>query len=131
VKGELEPVVMIPRFTSYLGEGTYTTIPMEVSSFRRATLEFWRGTLVGTAGQTTFAAHFEQASEADPPGGWSAIVSSITTPNDSDLLDLEFSKAYFRIRIVLATDDVNNLAAITCWAAGSLERRVPPGAGAP
>lgn len=128
MKGDLVPVVMIPRFTSYVGEGTYTTVPMDVSGFKSATLEFWRGLLHGTVGQVSFNAHFEEAAQPSPPSAsdWVALISPISAPNTSSLLPLTFTRQFFRIRIELATsDDTNNLAAITCWAAGSLEKRIP------
>ena len=27
------PLVMIPRFTTYIGQGTYTTAPLDVSAY--------------------------------------------------------------------------------------------------
>jgi hypothetical protein len=132
MKGELVPVVMIPRFTSYVGAGTYTTIPIDVSGFKLATLEFWRGQLLGTVGDVSFEANFEEASQADPPSinDWHALVTAITAPNDSDLLTLEFTRQFFRVRIAMSYGAASNkLTALTCWAAGSLERRIPMGEG--
>ena len=129
MNGELLPLVMIPRFTSYVGEGTYTTVPLEISEFEGAAIEFWRGHLAGKAQGATFAAYLEEAFEASPPtlADWTTLAST-TADNASNLYQVAFSQRYFRIRIVLVKDATNGLAAITCWAAGTLERRIPPGA---
>ena len=125
--GEIVPVVMLPRFTSYLGEGTYTTVPLDVSEYAGAAIEFWRGKLRSPA-TGTFAAYFEEASEPwGSDGAWSTL-DDFSTADASDLVEVEFSKKYFRIRIVL-TDSTYHAVGITCWAAGSLQRRIPPVAG--
>lgn len=132
MKGELIPLVMLPRYTSYLGEGTYTTVPLEVTDFAGAALEFWRGPLAGKPQGATFAAYLEEAVEPSPdpadPDGWK-VLASTTADDATSLLKVAFSRRYLRFRVVLVADLTNGLAAITCWAAGSLERRMPPGAG--
>ncbi|MEJ2202960.1 MAG: hypothetical protein P8170_02490 [Gemmatimonadota bacterium] len=34
--GELVPLVLIPRYTSYVGDGTFTTIAMDVTEYESA-----------------------------------------------------------------------------------------------
>jgi len=136
--GELVPLVMIPRFTSFLGPTTFSTNPLDVSEYERSHLEFWRGELAGSAGSpvATFTAHFEEANEPDPPGGaWTIVptpgfTTPITTANANSLVTpLNFTKKYFRIRIVLTGTSTGHCG-ITCWAAGNLEKRIPVEAGA-
>lgn len=128
MKGELVPLLMLPRFTSYVGPATYSTNPLDVSEYARANLEFWRGELAGSQVSptpSTFTAHFEGASEPDPAGGaWSAIVTAITSVNTYGIVELPLNRRFFRIRIVLTATPAG-LCAITCWAAGNLERRIP------
>lgn len=124
--GELVPLVMIPRFTSYVGEGTFTTLALDVSAFGKANVEFWRGALMGGSDPTPaeFEAVFEEANQADTEeADWTAIGSAITTPSANDLVSLEFTKKYFRIRIDLTASNLGS-AAITAWAAGNLELRI-------
>jgi hypothetical protein len=127
--GESVPLVMIPRFTSYVGPSTYSTNPLDVSEYAKANLEFWRGELAGSQvtppDQSTFTAYFEEASDPNPPSGnWTAIVTAITSVNTNSVVELPFTKKFFRIRIVLTATPAG-LCAITCWAAGNLERRIP------
>ena len=123
--GELVPVVMLPRFTSYLGEGTYTTVPLDVSDYEGASLEFWRGKLRSPA-SGTFNAYFEEASEPTMPNDRWTQLASYSTADASVLVPLVFTKKFFRIRIEL-TDATNHGVGITCWAAGSLQKRIPMG----
>jgi hypothetical protein len=127
--GETVPFVLIPRFTSYVGEGTYTTLALDVSAYSGAHLEFWRGRLLGAADPMPepyemFEAHFEEANQADAPeADWTGIGAVIDEPNANDLVSLEFTKRYFRVRIVLV-DSTEDRVALTCWAAGNLVRRI-------
>lgn len=125
--GELAPVVMLPRFTSFVGGGTFTTAPLDVSEFSKVYLEFWRGELAGSqlSPAAAFSAQLEEASDPNPPGGtWTPLGSAITAVNTYTLEERTLTKRFFRIRIVL---DLGNggVGAITCWAAGDFERRIP------
>lgn len=127
--GEIVPLVMIPRFTSYLGEGTYTTVPLDVSDYEGATLEFWRGQL-RSPGTGTFTAYFEQASEPWADDTLWNVLATVTSANASSLETLTFSRfPYFRVRIVLE-DATYHAVGVTCWAAGFLRKRDHGGAAA-
>jgi hypothetical protein len=127
--GELTPLVMIPRYTSYVGAATYTTVPLEISEFSGAAIEFWRGQLAGKPQGATFQAYLQEAFDLSLPEAeaWTNLAST-STDDTSTVFKVTFTKRYFRIKIVLTGEPTDNLVAITCWAAGSLERRVPPGA---
>lgn len=122
--GESVPLVMIPRFTSYVGGLTdYTTVPLDVSEFTMAWVTFWRGPLVGDTGNgAKFEAWFEvsqdaQTWEKQPPSPF-----VINTPDTWDSYSVGFSRRWFRMKVRL-TPDTDDIVAITCWAVGSLERR--------
>ena len=126
--GELAPLVLAARFTSYLGPGIHSTAPLDVSAYDRAAFEFWRGSLAGTGAD--FKAFFEQADEpgpdpattmGDPVSPWSNVITPITTPATNSLVTFNLTKRYLRLRIGLTGDE----AAITLWAVGSLRKRVP------
>lgn len=127
--GELVPLVMIPRFTSYVGEASYTTVPMDISGFSGAALEFWRGQLAAKVQGATFNAYLEEAFDLSLPEAEAWTVLDSTDVDDATaVFKVAFTRRYFRIRIVLVADLTYGIAAITCWAAGNLERRIPPGA---
>ena len=128
MKGELAPLVLAARFTSFLGPGVHTTAPLDVSGYDRAVFEFWRGNLAGAS--ASFKAFFEQAEtpgpdpaswNSDPLNPWSNLVTPLTTVNTSVLVTLTLTQRYLRMRIGLNGDE----AAITLFAVGSLRKRIP------
>jgi len=113
------PLVMIPRFTSYVGAGTYTSVAMDVSEFAHFILTVWRGPLVsGTS--PTFTMVFEESDDADV---WSAFsgISTINTANANSVVESDLTRRWMRVKVTLAQS--TSTIAITCWAIGNLERR--------
>lgn len=47
--GELTPLVLLPRYSTYVGESTFMTIAMDVTEYEMAIVNCWRGKLLGTA----------------------------------------------------------------------------------
>jgi hypothetical protein len=119
--GELVPLVMIPRFTTYAASGTYSTIAMDVTEYQNAILNVWRNAGVGTA--PTFGIKFEESTDQV---SWS--VCSVTPsggPNYDPGADSEgqyiaaLKKRWFRVSIILGGTG----AVVMCWAVGFLEQR--------
>ena len=120
--GELVPAVIMPRFTSYVGPGTYATVPLDVTEFPGGLVTFWRGPLVGGAASTPFQAIFEESQDAQV---WrSTSPGTVTTVNRSDPYAVLFGQRWFRVRVVLAAD-ANGVVALSMWLSGAFERRVP------
>lgn len=122
--GALVPAVLLPRFTSYVGEGTYTTVPMSVEAFDKGRVTFWRGPLVGGAASNPFRAYFEESHDAVT---WTEAASTpsqpVTTPNTSAGYAISFKKRWFRIRVELLAD-AGDVVGISLWMVGALEARV-------
>ena len=116
------PLVMIPRFTSYVGAAAYTTAPLDVSEYGSFVLTVWRGPLVGTpVSGAALSLVFEQSDDADV---WSTFtgVSAITTANANSVVTADLTMRWFRAKVTL-TEDANHVVALTCWAVGNLVRR--------
>jgi hypothetical protein len=126
--GELVPLVLLPRYTTYAGlisAEFFTTIAMDVTQYESAIVNFWRGKIVGTAGSPhLFIVKFEESTDqvswtecAGSPDG-----STITYPveNVEKQYTLELKKRWFRIKVQLGNAD--NIA--SCWAVGFLEERL-------
>ena len=116
--GELVPLVMLPRYSSYAGADTFTTIGMEVSDYSSAIVNAWRGPLVGTS--PTFGITFQESTDQN---SWSTCAG--TTADSDPTADTEvqytatLNKRWFRIKVTLGgTDPIG-----TCWAIGFLELR--------
>ena len=116
--GELTPLVLLPRYTSYAGATTFTTIGMEVTDYSKALVNVWRGPLLGTA--ATIAFTFEESTDQT---NWTTC-NGITPPLDPGAdteaqYQPELNKRWFRIKVTLGGTDPSG----TCWAIGFLERR--------
>jgi hypothetical protein len=123
MRGALVPLVLIPRFTSYIGEGTFVTNAMDVSAYASMAVEFWRGPLLGSA-PASFSATFEGSTDGVEwfnitPGGGAITGAGTTALYTLDPLTYRF----LRISVVLVASDSDE-AAITCWAAGNFELRL-------
>jgi hypothetical protein len=121
-RGELVPLVLIPRFTSFFGTSELATVALDVSAFAGGEATLWRGKLIG-AGATfelyTETSHDGIAWFGYPLGGGGAPVP--WDPGDDDFVDvgLAFAHRWFRVRVVLTGTDPG----VTCWMTGMLEYR--------
>ena len=122
--GALIPMVVLPRFTSYVGAGSFTMEPMPVVTFDKGQVLFWRGPLVGGAASDPFRAYFEESHDAVI---WSEAATTpsqpVTTADTSGTFSIHFKKRWFRIRVELAAN-ASGVVAISLWMVGELERRV-------
>jgi len=115
--GELVPLVLLPRYSTYVGAGTFTTIGMEVSDYSKAIVNVWRGALTGTT--PTFAVVFEESTDQE---NWTTCTSGSggdPGPSTEAQYQPELNKRWFRIKVTLGGTD----PAGTCWAIGFLEMR--------
>jgi len=128
MKGTVEPFVLIPRYTSYVGENkedggvdnSFATVPLDVSAFSKAVLTFWRGPLLGGPG-AAFSAQFESSHDGVT---WFPEGAAITSTDTSDKHDIDLDRRWFRVRIELTENPTNETVGITCWATGNLEQRL-------
>jgi hypothetical protein len=115
--GELVPLVLIPRYTSFIGAATFTTVGMDVSEFQKAHANTWRGPMTGSS--PTYAISFEESTDQDNwttcSGGSAADPGANTEAPYTPTL----TKRWFRVKLVLAGTN----PAVTTWCVGFLERR--------
>ena len=114
--GELIPLVLLPRYTTYAGATSFTTVAMDVTDYQSAIVNVWRGPSVGGA---TYAIKFQESTDQDnwttcdngTGGDPGADTEAQYTPN--------LKKRWFRAHITITgTDPV-----VSCWAVGFLELR--------
>ena len=99
MSGQLVPLVLIPRFSSYVGAGTFVTVGMDVSDYQKAIVNVWRGALTGSS--PTFLISFEESTDQD---SWSTCAGG--TPADPGALtEAQYTptlgKRWFRTKLVL------------------------------
>jgi hypothetical protein len=115
--GELVALVLIPRYSTYIGDTVFTTIAMDVTEFTKAIVNVWRGPLLGSA--PTYALSFEESTDQVT---WTTCANGTGGDPGEDTEDQytpDLKKRWFRAKLVLAGAG----AAVTTWAIGFLEMR--------
>ena len=115
--GELVPLVLLPRYSSYVGDSDFTTIAMDVSAYEKAIVNCWRGKLVGNT--PTFAISFEESTDQET---WTVCTNgSGGDPGQESETQYspELSKRWFRAKVTLT----GTQPSVSCWAIGFLELR--------
>ena len=114
--GLLVPLVLIPRYSTYAGPTTFTTIGMDVSEYEKAIVSYWRS--VG-ANLGTIAVSFEESMDQIT---WTACAGGpYTDPGASTEAQFQpvISKRWFRVTIILT--GANSVC--SCWCIGFLQQR--------
>jgi len=117
--GELVPLVMLPRYSTFAGGSTeFTTIAMDVTEFENAILNCWRGPLVGGGDfQLTFQESTDQTS-------WSTCAGTTADwdpgASTEDQVTAQLKKRWFRVKLNLTAAS----PVVTCWIVGFLEERL-------
>lgn len=127
--GELVPLVLLPRYTTYAGKPSsgntyFSTIALDVTQYQNAILNVWRGKLVGTAATPPVKFWFEESTDQD---SWSVCTGSPGGASGGDPGEnaetqyvLELKKRWFRVKVELGNAD----NVLSCWAVGFLEERL-------
>jgi len=116
--GELVPLVLLPRYTTYVGAHDFTTIAMEVTDYSSAIVNVWRGALTGTS--PGFNIVFQESTDQS---NWTTCGN--TSPTNDPGADREaqytpnLTKRWFRVKVTLSGTD----PAGSCWGIGFLELR--------
>lgn len=122
--GELVPLVLLPRYTTYAGKpgsGTpaFATIAMDVTEYSSAIVNLWRGALVGTAAALKF-----NLQESTDQLNWTTCQGTTADFAPSENVETQYTailnKRWFRITLELPNAD----NVLSCWAVGFLEQRV-------
>ena len=116
--GILIPGILVPRYSLYVGAGSYYTQPIAATSFCRLTLDFWKGNLIGS-GAPAVAVSFQEA--IDPTTFQDCVGGPWSVPSGSGESQFvaALSMNWFRFGILLSGTD----AGVTCWAQGFFEHR--------
>lgn len=116
--GELVPLVMIPRFSTYCGNDVFSTIAMDVTEYQAAILNVWRNTGVST---TTLTLQFQESTDGVVWSNCTTVPAAPHTPaaGTETQYEVTLKKRWFRM-----TAQPNSASSVvTCWAVGFLEQR--------
>ena len=116
--GDYVPLVLIPRYTSYVGAGVFTTIGMEVQDYSKAVVNVWRGNMTGTT--PTFGVTFEESTDQST---WTTCGGTTAMSDPGAVTEAQYTavltKRWFRVSLTLGGTD----PAVSAWALGFLEMR--------
>jgi len=117
--GELTPLTLIPRYTTYSGTASYTTIALEVTAFEKAIVNIFRNAMLGSVGNPAY--NLEESSDQVL---WSVCAGTGADFNPPAGTETQYNatltKRWFRIRLALPYPD----NVLTCYAVGFLEERL-------
>jgi len=119
-QGELVPLVLLPRYTSYVGASTFVTIAMDVTEYQTAIVNIWRGKLTGSS--PTILLTFQESTDQV---NWTTCAGTNVAAYDpgqetEGQASATIAKRWFRVQVVLG----GTSPAGTCWAVGFLEQRL-------
>lgn len=108
MQGEMVPVVLIPRFTSFRAGSDYDTAPLDVTAYDRLVV------MVGFSAQTGTDPSFTFQDSHDGVT-WFTLDTVTSSPTE---VRVDLTRRWLRVYVELSAD------VVTCWCAGSLRRRV-------
>jgi hypothetical protein len=128
-QGELVPLVLLPRYTTYAGLPTtgtpataplyFSTIAMDVTEYQNAIVNIWRGKLVGTTPGVAFTLE-----ESTDQVNWTTCSGTTAAFDPGENAETQYTailnKRWFRIIVLLGS----TTTVVTCWAVGFLEQRL-------
>lgn len=111
------PVVLFPRYSTFLGPMAFPTAFIPVAAYSSIYLEFWHGPITGGAPITITFDESNDAQDLTSCGGgpWSIPMGSGQSP-----LSASLSKAWLRATLILAGGPSSG---VTCYAQGFFELR--------
>lgn len=112
----VQKVLLLPRFSSFVGAGPFYTAPMNIRTYQKAFITGWRGTGVGPSpGTATITIQ-----ESTDLGVWIDNAVAIGPPVNSEVTqEVVFSLEWMRLKI----DLTGSFAAMTMWAVGNFVAR--------
>jgi hypothetical protein len=117
--GRSVPVVVVPRWTSYLGAGTFRTAPIPVAAYDVLSLNFMAGHPVGTTPGVTMA-----CKESNDMKVWTPCDGSTPAlPTAFTEIQWRFALSMAWVCFEITLIQSGNVVGLTCYAEGHLELR--------
>jgi len=117
--GVLVPVVMMRRFTTLVGVGSFSTVAIEVKDYEKAILSAWRGPVLFGA---TASFNVEESTDQKDWTLCSGASADWDPGEDTEgQVTATLTKRWLRVRAAQAGPSPR----VSCWVLGFLERREP------
>jgi hypothetical protein len=107
-----EILSLLPRFTTLVGQSSFTTAPVDVCGKETISLQAWRGSIEGGG---TFGLFLEQSIDAEH---WSPFNATAIDPGTDTVKSIEVCPMFrwFRARV-----ETTGNAQVTCWLEGGMK----------
>lgn len=120
--GQLTPLILVPRFSSYMGAADFVSAPVDVTAYSDAYVTVWRGLLVGSS--PAFQFYVQTSTDAIT---WTDFdlrpgIAPWVDPGFDTALAISFPCMYRWIRAKVRLEGTS--PAVTCWASGFVQNRV-------
>ncbi len=119
------PLVLVPRYSSYMGEGDYVSAALDVSAYSDGAVSVWRGKLVGAS--TAFKFYVQVSTDAlvwtDFP--LNGVGPTWIDPGENQVQVAAFTctRQWLRAKVTLEKNGADS-PAVSCWASGLITERV-------
>ena len=122
-KGKLVPIVLIPRFTSFVSVGTYSSVAIDVSGYSGGTVVAWPGPVYNSGGAAPgLLVKIQDSEDGDH---WFDIDNINLDSVTSGELDFALTRRWLRASTYLHNSGMtSDPIGVTCWCTGSLESRL-------
>lgn len=111
---EVRKVVLVPRFTTFVGAQEFRGTPILVRDYAYAELTAWRSAGVGSP---TFSIGLEQSVDLV---AWTSLLSIAPTAGEEETGTAQFTQPWVRFKAVLSGGDG---LAVTAWMVGQFVLR--------
>lgn len=117
--GDVKKIILVSRYTTLVGDTSFTTAPVNIREFASAWIFAWRGAAIGSL--DTFEIRVQQSTDLRI---WSDLGSSLTPAADSeDSEEYDFTMDWLRLTIVITESAPDGQPAVTCWVMGNFVPR--------
>jgi hypothetical protein len=116
--GGLVPLVLIPKFTSYIGNQTLSSAPLDVSGYSGGSATATRGPIIGAHPSVKVTLQ-----ESQDGLGWTDLVTFDLSVAASDDQDFTISRRWLRVQVDLRPTSGSDPLSATLWCLGTLTRR--------
>ncbi len=111
------PIVLIGRYTTFAGQTTYSTVPIEVSAYESIEVFAWRAAMADV--NWTFQLSVEESTDLV---AWTQVAGGTLLPESETRYAGPISRGWLRAVVDLA-GSVGDFPVVTCYLVGQLVRR--------
>jgi hypothetical protein len=114
VPGEVDKVILLPRYTTLVGKTDFITAPINVRPYAEANISFWRGNELGTVTSLTVTVQ-----ESPDLTEWKSLQTFSTAADTEETKSASFTMDWIRLKVEIDGSEPS----ITCWCVAEFVRR--------